>query len=211
MKSAAAVIAALLLAGTMAAAALAGQSVYVLSQDEGILSIINTDVDEITGRVVLGGKPASFTIHGHSKEAFVTQPEAGRIDVVDLAARTVIRRLNIGGQPFGIAAGNDSKLFVSDWSSDRVSVIDADTGASLGIVPVGHSPAHLVITKDGSRLYVANRESNTVSVIDTRKLNVIGEIPVGRGPFALALLSGEEKLALAGKQPGSEILLFDLA
>jgi YVTN family beta-propeller protein len=200
MKAIAAVLAALLLAIATAATALAERRVYVLSQDDGVLSAINTDVDEITARVTLGGKPASFTIDGHAKEAFVTQPEASRIDVVDLNSRAVIRRLDIGGQPFGIAASNDRKLFVGDWSANCVSVIDAETGAQLGVVPVGRSPAHLVITKDDSRLYVANRESNTVSVIDAAKLAVISEIPVGGGPFALALLSGEEKLVVANVQ-----------
>jgi YVTN family beta-propeller protein len=78
------------------------------------------------------------------------------------------------------------------WGFDRgvepvpgqVIVIDAARKAVVGTpIPVGDSPADLVVSPDGDYLYVANSGSNSVSVISTREnATVGGPIPVDDGP-----------------------------
>lgn len=160
MRCVVGVLAALTLAAISAKAAETHQAIYVLCQDAGVLAIIDTQADEITARIELGGKPASFAINSVSGDAFITQPETGKIAVADLKTHSVVRTLDIGGQPFGIGIDRGGTLFVGDWSKDRVSVVDAKSGAVLKSIPTGRSPAHLVISDDASRLFVANREAD---------------------------------------------------
>jgi len=194
------VIAALTMAAISATAAEVKQSVYVLCQDAGVLAVIDTDTDEVSARIVLDGKPASFAINPVSGEAFITQPETGKIVVADLKKRGVLRTLVIGGQPFGVAVDSSGNLYAGDWSKDRVAVIDSRTGAILKSIPTGRSPAHLALSDDGSRLFVANRESDSISVIDTRKQEAVKEIGVGHAPFALTLTPDQTKLIVANAQ-----------
>src|SRR5262249_17490829 len=158
--------------------------VYVLSQDDGVLSVIDTSADEIAAKISIPGKPAAFAIEPASHKAFATLPDAGEIAVVDLDRRLTLPSLKIGGQPFGIASDRGGRLFVGDWSANRISIVNERTGAVEGMLTVGRSPAHLVATRDGSRVYVADRESNNVAVIDAKNLSVLTEVAVGRAPFA---------------------------
>ncbi|SFV34070.1 YncE family protein [Hyphomicrobium facile] len=191
---------AVVFAGTAAARDGAAENIYVLSQDDGILSVIDTDVDEIAGKIKIPGKPAAFTINSISGEAFATLPDSGEIAVINLRGRRLARVLKIGGQPFGVASRADGRLFVGDWSANRVSIVDQTSGDVIARIPVGRSPAHLTLTRDGARLYVADREANSVAVIDAKRFEVLTEIPVGRAPFALALSSDEKQLAVANVQ-----------
>lgn len=184
------------LAWTLAAAGDA-ESVYVLSQDDGVLSVIATSTDEIVARIAINGKPAAFAIEPASATAFATLPDTGEIAVIDLARRTVLRNWRIGGQPFGIASDNAGHVYVGDWSKGQVAVVNETTGAVEARIAVGHSPAHLVASSDGRRIYVADRESNSVAVVDAEKSKSIADIPVGRAPFALALSPDQKRLIVA--------------
>ncbi len=178
----------------------APQEVYVLSQDDGILSLIDTNVDEIAAKIAITGKPADFVVSEASRKAFATLPDAGAVAVVDLDRRVVLPPLKIGGQPFGIAADNAGQLFIGDWSANRISIVNEKTGVVVETLSVGRAPAHLVANRAGSRLYIADRESNSVAVVDPKKLTILTEIPVGRAPFALALSPDEKQLAVANVQ-----------
>lgn len=173
------------------------ESVYVLSQDDGVLSVIATSTDEIVARIAITGKPAAFAIDAASATAFATLPDTGEIAVIDLARRSVLRNWKIGGQPFGIASDNAGHVFVGDWSRGQVAVVNETTGAVEARIAVGHSPAHLVASSEGRRVYVADRESNSVAVVDTVKSKRIADIPVGRAPFALALSPDQKQLIVA--------------
>jgi YVTN family beta-propeller protein len=77
--------------------------------------------------------------------------------------------------------------YVANLGSASVSVLDTETNAAVGAIPVGNSPTAIAITPDGSRAYVANQMSNTVSVIDLRTSATMATVPIGPGPSAIAL------------------------
>jgi len=59
--------------------------------------------------------------------------------------------------------------YVTDQSSDSVSVIDTKNSKVTATVGVGHAPFGVAITPNGSRAYVTNQGSNSVSVIASEK------------------------------------------
>ena len=62
-------------------------------------------------------------------------------------------------------------LYVSNQSSNTVSVIDGTTYALLHTIPVGQEPYGVGISPDGKTVFITNLVSDTVSVInaDTNK------------------------------------------
>ena len=95
-------------------------------------------------------------------------------------------------------------LYVSNWASDSVTVLDTATRAVKATIKVGRNPNDMVLARDG-RLYVACSNENSVYVIDTKQLRPVEVIstamykmaPVGSTPNALALDPAQKLLFVA--------------
>jgi YVTN family beta-propeller protein len=145
--------------------------------------------------------PAGVAVGPDGRTLYVTHPDRGRVTVLDAVAKRVTASFTVKGQPFG-AAATDEFLYVTDWTRSLVLKIDVLTGATLGEIPTGKSPAAIVLSHDGRRAYVAARESNAVSVIDLVAGAEIGRIAVGKAPFAMALSPDSARLYVANVQSG---------
>jgi len=84
--------------------------------------------------------------------------------------------------------------WVTNTTSDTVSVIDTDTNTVIATIPVGDGPMGVALTPDGTRAYVTNSNNDTVSVIDTADKTVITTIPVGDGPRGVAFTSDGQRV-----------------
>ncbi len=122
-------------------------------------------------------------------------PGPGHVSVFDTATGRVVQNIGVDVSPYELQF-NDSGtlLYVSNWSSDSISIIDTAAGKVTATVPTGHNPNDMKLGADG-RLYVSNGNENTVTVIDTKKQQAIETInvgptaraPQGSTPNALAL------------------------
>ncbi|MFN7925030.1 MAG: alkaline phosphatase family protein [Bryobacteraceae bacterium] len=108
-----------------------------------------------------------------------TDQRRGHVAVFDLDSGKIVRKIPVEMSPYDVLFSEDgSTLFVSNWSSASVSVIDPETGKTLSTVPTGRNPNDMELGADG-RLYVSNGNENTVTVIDTKKRQAIETINVG--------------------------------
>lgn len=194
------------LPGTSAAA----DSIYVLSQTAAALSEIKDGAASASDPIALDKAPAALALSSDGKLAYVTHPDLGKVSVVDLVQRRVLRKLETGGSPFGLAIAKDGRLFVGDWNGSHVSVVDAEGRASTATVQVRRAPAHIVLSADDKLLFVANRESDSVSVVRTEDLTIAATVPVGRAPFAMAL-SPYAKRLYVGNVQGGTVSVIDTA
>src|SRR5688572_30006637 len=79
-------------------------------------------------------------------------------------------------------------VYVTNSSSNFVSLVDIESGRVVRKIPVGIEPFGIAFSPDGSYAYVANAKSATVSVIHTRRELVAQEIRVsGKLPVWLAV------------------------
>ena len=70
--------------------------------------------------------------------------------------------------------------YVSNTSSNNVSVIDTSTNTVLATIPViGSSPGGVAVNPAGTRVYVTNAPSDNVSVIDTSSNTVVAIVELG--------------------------------
>jgi YVTN family beta-propeller protein len=107
-------------------------------------------------------------------------PDSGRVyvcnegnhEVWGLNGETlaVEARIPVGLHPHSCVLGADHRhLYVSDWGSRTVSVVDTEKGRRVRQIEVGLRPNDLALAPDG-RLFVACSGDNTVHVIQTRTL-----------------------------------------
>lgn len=139
----------------------------------------------------------------------------GNVVVFDLKTRTIVTRIPVEINPSGAVLGKDGKhLFVPNWSSESVSVIDTATNKVARTIHVGLNPDDLKLSADG-RLFVSCSNDNTVHVIDTKTLSVIERIsttltplaPEGSTPNAL-LVDDKRKLLYVANADNNSIAVI---
>ncbi|MBO9621486.1 MAG: hypothetical protein J7500_02115 [Sphingomonas sp.] len=138
-------------------------------------------------------------------------PGPGNIVVFDARTRAIVTRIPVEVSPYQLVLTPDGRrLFVSNWSSESVSVIDTATNQVIRTLHVGMNPNDMKLSADG-RLFVACSNDNSVHVIDTATLRVTERIsttqtplaPEGSTPDALAVDDARKLLYIANADNNS--------
>jgi len=77
--------------------------------------------------------------------------------------------------------------YLTNWSSNTVTVLDIATNTVTATIAVGSDPVSVAVSPDGKFVYVANEDSNTISVIATATNTVTATIGVGLAPLGVAV------------------------
>jgi DNA-binding beta-propeller fold protein YncE len=115
---------------------------------------------------------ADFTADGRT--AVFTCEFAGRVAVVDVASRTLLRTIdmptrNMHMGPQDIKLSPDGRRFyVADSDQGGLWVLDGAATQVIGQIPTGAGAHGLYLSRDATRLYVTNRVAGSVSVLDAR-------------------------------------------
>jgi YVTN family beta-propeller protein len=138
--------------------------------------------------------------------------------VFDAQTHQIVTRIPVEVSPYEVVLTPDGTyLFVSNWSSESVSVIDTSTNQVIRTLNVGMNPNDMKLSSDG-RLFVACSNDNTVYVIDTHTLQVSERLsttltphaPEGSTPDALAI-DNERKLVYIANADNNSIAVADIA
>ncbi len=188
--------------------------VYVFSYADGRLS----DQPEASLDETLPGNETFWTglVHHPKKNLLYalnrgTARYSGQVVVFDTAGGRIAARIKVDAIPYAAVISEDgARLYVSNWGSDTVSVIDTAANKVLSSISVGDNPNDLLLTADG-RLFVACAQDNTVWVIDTATRMARERIstaltprsPEGSTPNALAYDAAAKSLYVANADNNS--------
>ncbi len=124
-----------------------------------------------------------------------TRAVPGHVAVFDTSSGKLVAEVPTEIHPYDLVLDpSGDTLYVSNWASRSVSVIDTNTLKVKAVLRVGANPNDMALNTDG-RLFVACSNENSVYVIDTRTLRPVEVIrtsmhrmaPVGSTPDALAI------------------------
>ncbi|MGB9589795.1 MAG: YncE family protein [Candidatus Hydrothermia bacterium] len=137
--------------------------------------------------------------------AYISDFSHARVRIYDWEADTFVRDIAVGSLPKILEVSPDGKrLWVSNWASNAVSVVDLDSLVEIKRIPVkSTAPRGIALTEDG-RAYVCDFDGSAISVIDAVSLELIKVIKaprlprhaVARGDTAYLTLYGTGKLWL---------------
>lgn len=192
----------------VAAPAFGDETIAVVGQTGGVVRMLPLNGD-MASYVDLGDLPAGIAVGPDGRTLYVTDPDHGRVTVVDAVTQRITARFPVKGQPFG-AAATDEFVYLTDWTRGVVIKVDVLTGATLGEMKVGKSPAAIVLDKAGERAFVAVREENAVAILDLKGETEPKKITVGKAPFALALSPDGARVYVANVQSG-DLSVVDVA
>jgi len=118
-----------------------------------------------SGNVTVAGKPLSLAINFLPPSTTIT----------------------VGSGPTGVAYdSSNGYVYVTNYYSDDVSVIDGSTNKVIASSTVGAYPEGLAYDPSNGYIYVANFGTENVSVIDGATNTVITTIFIGYGPSGMA-------------------------
>jgi YVTN family beta-propeller protein len=129
----------------------------------------------------------------------------GQVVVFDTESSAIVAEVPVEVTPYDLVLDPSGEtLFVSNWSSRSLSVIDTASGRVTSTIAVGYNPNDMVLGRDG-RLFVACGNENSVYVVDTKlgravevlRTSMHPRAPVGSTPNALALDPSQKFLFVA--------------
>lgn len=163
-----ALIGALLISATMAAAQTSSQTrLLVLLRAESALAIVDPVAGKVLGRVPTVKGPHEVTVSTDGKLAFVASPSEG-ISVIDVPAQKELRRLDIGpgSEPHDVVFAG-GKLYFTAEGYKVIGRYDPGSNKIDWLLGTGQDSTHmLVLSRDLNMIFTANRNSNSVSVIE---------------------------------------------
>ncbi|WP_228785973.1 YVTN family beta-propeller repeat protein [Nocardia terpenica] len=172
-------------------------------------------VDAIPVPDCAGVDHLDFTADG--RFALASCEFAGRMAVIDVAARKVPRMVDLpgggGGMPQDVKLSPDgSTFFVADMMADGMYAIDAKTFDTTGFVATGKGTHGLYVTRDAKQMIITNRGEGSLSVWDfaARKLVRTWNIPGGGSPDMGNISADGRVFWVSGRYSG-EVYAIDIA
>jgi YVTN family beta-propeller protein len=177
--------------------------------------------------------PCGLTVSSNGEELYIANLLESTVMIVDLNTREPKVNIPVGlspcqwlhgrralssSFPYDVAISKDnSKLYVSNWGEEIVSVIDKKAQRVTNTVKVGSHPNAMILSPDGRRLYVANANTDDISIINTAIDEVIKVIslrpypgaPFGSTPNALAISPDGKSLYVANGN-NNDVAIIDL-
>ena len=132
-----------------------------------------------------------------SKFAYATSGAEARIYKVDLATMAMVKEVQTGPGPWGMAVGYDgSKLYTADKGEGpgynqqgRTStIIDAQTMGVSNVVPIGLTTDHVLLSPDGKEVWYTSNADHSIQVYDTatEKLLAVIQDPDNQNAISFA-------------------------
>lgn len=172
----------------LCAAAAQAQVAYVSSEKDNALAILDLKTQTIIGTVPTCKRPRHMMRTPDGKLLLVACGDSGQADVIDLASRKSVRRIDLGEDPEIFDLSPDGKtLYVSNEEDGELGVIDVASGKRTGAVALGKEPEGVKVAPDGKRIYVTSEVASVVHVVDAATLKVIKNIKVGKRPRRFAI------------------------
>lgn len=152
-----------------------GRRIFVSGGDSGQLHVFHYADGKATPATAVKPEPKAGTVF---LAGIAVHPETGKVYVCNeandevwvLNAQTLLLEtvVSVGEFPHSCIFGADKQhLYVSNWGSRNVTVIDTRQNRRLRNIAVGIRPNDLALAPDG-RLFVACSGDNTVHVIQTQ-------------------------------------------
>jgi YVTN family beta-propeller protein len=198
---------------------------YVSNEDDGTVSVVDTQRLESVATIAVGKRPRGMVLSRDGKQLYVVvsglpkcpppltdeqcaklprDPKADGIVIVDTAGLRAARVLKGVTDPERVELSRDERtLFVTDEDAAKVSVIDIAHGKVTASIPVGHEPEGVRLSPNGQWLLVTSESGNNVAIIDPATHKVVHTVLVGTRPRDIAFTSDSSAAYVTGEADAS--------
>jgi len=176
-----------------------GDLLYVVNTGDNNVQIIDTNGNTDSGAIDIGDGTAPEKIaFANDTKAYVSSNSTQSVKVVDLTSRTVVKSVEVGVAPWGVAFANGkvyvcntAYIDVSVYGQGTVSVIDTTTDKVIKTIEVETNPTEVVVADNGNVLVQCTGNyvdiMGKICVIDSNKDEVVKTVELGATPSSIAI------------------------
>ncbi len=167
--------------------------VFVSSEKDNALFVLDASRGEVVNSMALCKRPRHMQLTPDRKQLLVACSDEGRIVVWDIAQKKITEKLNVGGSPEMFDISPDGRtLYASNEEEGTLSAYDLVARKKSFEVKVGSEPEGVKASADGKLVYVASEVSSLVHVIDVASHKVVKNVSVGQRPRRFLLTGAGE-------------------
>jgi YVTN family beta-propeller protein len=154
--------------------------VFVPNRDSADIAIIDTDSDEVIGRVPVGKAPHQVAVSETQMKLVASNTADDTISIVDLRTLAPLATVRLDHEPEHMEIGPAGDILaIGNIGAGTISLVSLIDDRELARVDGLYEPHNMTFSPDGRLLYVGNLGAGLVSVIDVASAAVVNEIPVG--------------------------------
>ncbi|GEM_PF-696386 len=192
-----------------------GRRIWTYDFPDNALQAISIDPKtvQVIDRIDTGtkGPGHSLMLSPDHKTAYVNSAGSNMIDVIDVGAKTVRDKIEVGSFPCDCHLSPDGKFgYTPERDQDTVAKFDTATNKIVKRIdfPKGSKPYMLRVSPDGKELWVQAAGNNTNNILDPDKLTVLHSEADGKGPVTNAW-SPDGKYVLVSHEGDTSVTAYD--
>jgi serine/threonine-protein kinase len=188
-----------------------GRFAYAANPGAGVITVLNTVTDRVTGTIKIPQGPpqfVSFSPDGKTAYISIYNPSDAAVHLIafiDTATGTVTGTVPVDNStPGPTTTSPDGRLLyvpnrntaLSGLHKNAVDLIDTATRQLVGHITVPANPHWVVLSDNGRLLYTTDHMSAEVSVVNAATGSIVANIPVGETPHSEDISPTGRRLAI---------------
>lgn len=202
----------LLLAGYLLALPVAqAYSVYVSSEKDNTITVIDGKSHKVLETVPVGERPRGMVLSKDNKVLYICTSDADHIEVLDLETLQVTHSLPSGPDPELLALGPEGRyIYAANEDDNMVTVIDTVNRSKVTEIQVGVEPEGMGVSPDGKWLVNTSETTNMAHFINLETLEVEDNVLVDQRP-RVAQFTADGKQVWVSAEIGGTVSVIDVA
>lgn len=174
------------------------KSVWVFNGKSSDVSVIDVASNKVVATIPLPGKP-EFPVADGKGSVYDNLEDKGAIVRLDAHLKKVDATWMLTGcdAPTGLAIDRAQRRLFSVCDNNKMAIANADTGAVLGLAPIGDSPDAARFSQKYQLAYSSNG-GGTLTVVDAaNKYKVVQDLTISKGAATLAYDEQTDRIFLS--------------
>lgn len=173
----------------------AGDAVAAVSTDNNtyLISYENPDLTAFDGandrsvKIKASNHLWALTVDPEMKKIYAVSVGGAGMTIIDESAHSTTLPSH-GELSCAIAVDHSSgRVFVVNYGSNNVSVIDGATDSLVATVSIAPNPQAIAVDSSNHKVYIASMRDDTITVVDGTKFSVLAKVKTSQAPYAIAV------------------------
>jgi PQQ-dependent catabolism-associated beta-propeller protein len=198
-----------LLLGILVAQPALAYSIYVSSEKDNTISVIDGDSLEVIDTIEVGERPRGIVLSQDGKLLYVCTSDEDHVEALDIETGKVVFTLPSGPDPELMSLNADgTRLYIANEDDNMVTVVDVVERIKVMEIPVGIEPEGIGVSPDGKWLVSTSETTNMAHFVDTDTLEIMANVLVDTRP-RVAQFSADGKEVWVSAEIGGTVSIID--